>query len=354
MSGNQLWGQQRWDAATAGQLIPQLEIEQGASSNQVQVNVQFQNSDGVDAGPALFYAYLSETADGVPSFPLVHVPSGGFDVGAVGEAIVDIVTDSMLFSGTDANGAATFTITDSGHHNYYFCLAALFGLPTISRQIVTTDYGPQAQLGMIGAIALSAAHGVASFTTLGFIEAIAQTVAVANYAQPSKDCTALTLAVPPVPDNNLNGQELTVSSIVLSSSDAYLGWPANQLPVGLTISAAVLRLVVQTTQVGDCVIDIYGIANGGETWDETTINDANRPARSGGSKQQFTVADTTPAGTVITVTLNSTVRSYLQAKIAAALGSMTLVLGTASTTVACVFYDKEDVAAHPALLQITF
>lgn len=185
-----------------------------------------------------------------------------------------------------------------------------------------------------------------SFTTLEWSAA---------YVQPKKDCTSHTDV--PIPDPNLNGLDLTTSTVAATLEDAYIAWDVRgtvKLPTNLTVTSGTLKVVIATVQAGAATIDIFGIADVDEGWGETTINGASHPARSGASKQQFTVANGATAGTVVTVALNSTVLSYLQGKVTGDFATATLILAMNTGLTTSVFRDRENVANTPPLLTLVF
>ncbi len=135
------WADPDWTQSFVGQIVVNtITIAPGSVADQCSITIQFKDGNLLAAGPVLLYAYLSETADGVSSFPLTHIPSGAFAAASPGLAIEDVIAKSMILMSTDATGAAAISLIDSGHHEYYVCFMTLFGLVTLSRKIVAGDY----------------------------------------------------------------------------------------------------------------------------------------------------------------------------------------------------------------------
>lgn len=136
-----------------------------------------------------------------------------------------------------------------------------------------------------------------------------------------KDSWTETVALCPA-DTNHDGTDLEVASTVALTTDSYIAWDLSQFSgaIGTSIAGSIfLRCNLDPTPL-NFNINIFGISNGSENWNETTIKCSTRPAASGTVLASFSVP-TNGSGTDIIIPFDDVTAQALKNRIRDRMGS---------------------------------
>lgn len=207
----------------------------------------------------------------------------------------------------------------------------------------------ETNLGAVGVVSLDQVNLTTDYTARAAVENPIWNI---SSFLASKDCYADTVALCPT-DTNRNSNDIQVSGTVAGTSDGYISFDLSFIPANATITNATITLRTKTTALTSQTINVFSIANGDETWSETTIKCSNRPSASGGSIASFSSGTTN--GVDVSIVDSSGIITRLQQRINT--NSCTFLLQNAAANLLTTVFESKDEGTNNAFgprLSVTF
>lgn len=114
-------------------------IAAGGTSNEVDITVQFKESDGTNVADALLFEFwMANEADGSD---ISDAATAAHADGGAGEVVGALDDDAICKGLTNASGQCVITVTDTEKCADYACVQdPRTGLTNVSRVLATADY----------------------------------------------------------------------------------------------------------------------------------------------------------------------------------------------------------------------